>query len=475
MPAPAPLSTRLKLLYGVGSVAYGIKDGGFGFFLLLYYNQVLGLPESWVGLGIMIALVIDALSNSVVGYVSDNLHSRWGRRHPFMYASIVPVAVGYFCLWNPPGGLSQEALFAYFLVTAVLVRLCINFYEIPSAALAAELTSHYDERTSLLSFRFFFGWCGGLAMGALAYAVFLQPDAAHPVGVLNPEGYQSYGLAASGVMAGAILLSALGTHSRIPTLRQPPPKQPFTLGRTLREVRETLADRPFLVLLVGGVFSAMAAGLSASLNIYFNTYFWELSSDQISALVLANFLSAAIALAVAPRLSAAFGKKPSAIGVSVMAIAIAPVPIVLRLLDVFPRNDSPALLPTLLAINVVEVTLIIVASILVSAMVADVVEHSELSTGRRSEGLFFAARTFVQEAVSGMGVLASSLILGIIGFPEGAKPGEVSPEVVRGLGMVYAPALVLLYGVSVVFLAGYRISRASHERNLAELAKRASG
>ena len=100
---------------------------------------------------------------------------------------------------------------------------------------------------------------------------------------------------------------------------------------------------------------------------------------------------------------------------------------------------------------------------------------SELSTGRRSEGLFFAARTFVQEAVSGMGVLASSIILGIIGFPDGAKPGEVSPEVVRSLGLVYAPTLVLLYAVSVAILAGYRISRASHERNVAELARRASG
>jgi len=475
MTAPARLPTRAKLFYGVGSVAYGVKDGGFGYFLLLYYNQVLGLPESWVGLGIMIALVLDAISNPVVGYISDNLHSRWGRRHPFMYASVVPVAIGYFFLWNPPAGLTQNGLFAYFLVTAVLVRICINLYEIPSASLVSELTDHYDERTSLLSYRFFFGWVGGLTMGAVSYAVFLQPDATHPVGVLNPAGYNAYGLAASVIMAGAILLSAIGTHAHIPTLKQPPPKQPFTVGRTVREVRETLSDRPFLVLLVGGVFSAMAAGLTASLNIYFNTFFWELSSDQITVLVVANFVSAAIALVTAPRLSARFGKKPAAIGVSVTAIALAPVPIVLRLLDLFPANGTPALLPTLLAINTVEVTLIIIASILVSAMVADVVEHSELTTGRRSEGVFFAVRTLVQEAVSGTGIFTSSLILGAIGFPSGAQPGEVAPGVIRTLGVVYVPALVLLYGVSVVFLAGYRISRASHERNLAELADRARG
>src|SRR5262249_32757997 len=100
---PLPLLTpRVKLLYGFGPVAYGVKDQGFAYLLLLYYNQVLGLPERWVGLGILAALVLDAFADPVVGYVSDNLHSSWGRRHPLMYASALPVAVSYFLLWTPP-------------------------------------------------------------------------------------------------------------------------------------------------------------------------------------------------------------------------------------------------------------------------------------------------------------------------------------------------------------------------------------
>jgi GPH family glycoside/pentoside/hexuronide:cation symporter len=75
-----------KVLYGVGAAAFGVKDNGFSFFLLLYYNQVLGLPETWVGLGIMLALFVD---------LSDHLRSRWGRRHPFMYAAALPVAASY--------------------------------------------------------------------------------------------------------------------------------------------------------------------------------------------------------------------------------------------------------------------------------------------------------------------------------------------------------------------------------------------
>jgi GPH family glycoside/pentoside/hexuronide:cation symporter len=110
------------------------------------------------------------------------------------------------------------------------------------------------------------------------------------------------------------------------------------------------------------------------------------------------------------------------------------------------------------------------SGILTSSMVADIVEDSEVSTGRRSEGVFVAASSFVQKAVSGIGIFVSSLLLGAIGFPRGAKPGEVDPEVVERLGLVYAPAIVVLYLIALAFLSTYRISRATHEDNLRRLA-----
>lgn len=470
-PHPAP-SVRTKLFYGFGSIAFGVKDNGFGFLLLLYYNQVLGLPERWVGLGIMVALVFDGFLDPVVGYLSDHLHSRWGRRHPFMYASAIPVAVFYYVLWTPPAGLSHVALFAYFMVVAILVRVCIAFYEIPSQSLAAELTDHYDQRTSILSFRYFFGWWGGLTMAVLAFAVFLQPDAAHSVGVLNPDGYRRYGLAASVLMAVAILVSALGTHRQIPHLRQPPPKRSLGFVGILREVHETLSNRSFLALFGAGFFSAMAAGLVAALSVYFNTFFWELTSGQISLLVVANFPAAAAALAIAPGLSARLGgKKPAAIRTAIAACVLGPAGIILRLVGFFPANHSPALLPVLLVTLAIVVTLVILSSILVASMVADVVEDSEVTTGRRSEGLFFAANSFIQKSVSGVGIFASTVLLSVIGFPQGAKPGEVDPVIVRNLGLVYIPVLILLYVGTLGFLSAYRISRATHEANLERLAR----
>ena len=153
--------------------------------------------------------MFDACIDPLIGQVSDNLRSRWGRRHPFMYAAALPFALAYLALWNPPhwGGRRCSATC---VVTAIVIRAFISLFEVPSSALAAEFSTGYEQRSVLLSYRYFFGWVGGLTVNFLAYAVFLTPDATHRVGQLNPVGYAHYGMAAAAIMFVAILVSAVG-------------------------------------------------------------------------------------------------------------------------------------------------------------------------------------------------------------------------------------------------------------------------
>jgi GPH family glycoside/pentoside/hexuronide:cation symporter len=468
--AGVPLSTRL--LYGSGSVAFGVKDNGFAFFLLLYYNQVLGLSATAAGAALMIALLWDALSDPMVGYVSDHWHSRWGRRHPFMYAAALPFAAGFYLLWSPPPGLSEQALFLYLLVGAVGVRSVLTLYEVPSTSLVAELTRDYDERTALLSFRYFFGWYGGLSMAALAYAVLFVPTPEYPNGVLNPQGYRTYGLVGGVAIGLSVLVAALGTHRYIPRLERPPPRRPFSAARVFRELRQTLSNRSFLALFSGALLFSTGIGVTAALNLYLNTYFWALDAAQIGSIVYFQFASALIAALVAPRLTRRFDKRASAVGLASFALGFGGAPVLLRLAGWFPANESAWLLPILRVHQMVVVAAFITLSITLSSMLADVAEQSELRTKRREEGLFFATQNFALKATSGIGIFLAGIALDLIAFPKDAKPGGVAPEVIFRLGLVLGPGLMLLYAGSVACLLGYRISRTEHEENLRELARR---
>ena len=471
--AAPPLRLTDKLFYGLGSVAFGVKDNGFSYLLLLFYNQVVGLSAPLVGLAIMIAMIFDAFMDPVVGQISDNWRSRLGRRHPFMYTAAVPVALSYLALWNPPHGWPTSALFLYLVGVAIVIRTFITFYEVPSSALAAELTQGYDERTVLLSYRYFFGWIGGLLLYLITFSFLLVPDAHHHVGQTNPVGFSRYGLLASVIMFAAILISSAGTQKRAAAF-QPPPRRRLGLGGTLREMIATWSNRSFLFLTLSGLATSMAAGLGASMNIYFNTYFWEFSSRQIAILVGGVFVSAFLALFAAAPLSRWLGKRAAAMSLIVASVVTGVCPMLLRLAGLMPPNHTSALFMIIFGQAIVSVALGIAGTTLISAMIADVVEDGELKTGRRAEGLFFSASSLVAKAVSGVGIFAASMILSLIHFPSGARPGHVPAPVIRDLALVYAPVVLVLYAAGLLLMRGYRITRASHTATLERLAARAA-
>lgn len=468
----ARLGLGTRLAYGFGAVAYGVKDSGFNYFLLIFYSQVIGLEARLVGLALTIALLFDALSDPLVGYWSDHLRSRWGRRHPFMYAAALPVALSYFLLWNPPAGWGQWQLFGYVLGLSVAIRLLITFYEIPSSALTAELTADYDARAALISFRYFFGWSGGNLMSVIMFLVVFPAFATIAIrnGQFNRDAYALYGQIASVLIFISIMVSALGTHAAIPQLRRilPAPRQ--GLAHMLREVWLTLADRSFAALFGAAVLGAIATGMAAALSFYFSTYFWGFSPQQIGALVLGIFVSAAIGSVLAPLVSRRFGKKRGAMLVGLIAFLGSPLPIVLRLFDLLPGNDDPFIFWFVLVTGTLDVGLVICFQILSSAMIADLAEQAELRTGRRSEGLLFSSIAFIRKSVQGFGLIAASFVLTLAAFPVGAQPGEVEAGAIWRLGAYYVPTILALWMGMIAVISLYRLSRADHERNLRELA-----
>jgi GPH family glycoside/pentoside/hexuronide:cation symporter len=471
--APAvPPAQRVRqstmLAYGFGAVAYGVKDFCFSTFLLLFYNQVLGLPSAQVGFAIMCALLLDAFIDPAIGFFSDRTRGRWGRRHPWMYASAAPIALGWLLLWNPPAW-SQGAMLVWVFATAVVVRTAVSAYEVPSQALSAELSSDYDERTRIMAYRYLFGWAGGMAMLVASYSYFLAPQAGQDTGLLNRQGYVGFAFAGAVAMFVAILVSAIGTHREIGRLpRAAIARQ--SLGASFGELRESVRNRAFLILMAAGICYYSAQGISYALSNYLYAHVWGFRGADFQWLGLILLIGVIGAFLIAPRVARRIGKPPAAMAFMAAAAILLTLPYWLRLAGLFPEPGDPALVPLLLAIFTVNATCSVSSTMLGASMMADVVEHSEDETGRRSEGVFFAGAFFVQKCTSGLGIFAAGAILAIAGFPEAAQPGSVPVATVDRLAIYFAALYLGLGFAAAFFYRRFPFGKAEHRARVERLA-----
>lgn len=462
-PHDRQVSFPIRVAYGVGAVADGAKNAAFNAFLVLYYTTVLGLPGTLSGLAVFIALCVDAITDPLVGSISDHFRSRWGRRHPFMYFAAVPMGLCFYGLFAPPDGLSEMQLFAWLTAFAVGVRLFLTFYMVPSGALGPEMTTHYDERTRLVAYRWLIGWTGALAVASAGWFVFFADREVLGDGRLDPSSYPQLGLFAGVLVTAAILVSSLGTHSVIPRLRQPAADEPlFSFGGFLRDAVAALRNHSLRMLLGSSLFSATALGVAEVLGTYMNTWFWEFPARNIGVLAAFQIFPLLLGFAMVGAVSRRWDKRRAAIGLALFAILWGPLPVLLRFAGLAPPNGSPWLLPFIMAHATFLIAAAIQIGILNTSMVMDATDEHELESGKRREGTFIAVTTFTGKAVSGFGNFLGGVILDWIDFPQGADAaavGAVPEATIFRLGLIAGPGLVVFYLCALVFIARMRLTR----------------
>jgi glycoside/pentoside/hexuronide:cation symporter, GPH family len=476
VPPDIGLKLGTKLAYGFGQAAEGIKNGVFAVFLFFYYVQVLGLSGTYAGLALGIALIFDAVTDPLAGSLSDNWRSRLGRRHPFMYASAVPLAVAFFCLFSPPN-LSGFPLFLWLLVFAVLTRGAMTLYHVPHIALGAELSSNFHERTTVVAYRQFFSTFGQLVAYAIGFGVFFVATAQYPHGQFNIDAYSPFALLLALLMVLSIGTSAWGTRARIPFLpKATGPEEKLSVWGVLRrmgaEAKIALQNRSFRWLFVGVLIVFMMVGVDNALNLHMNTYFWELSSRDNIAFFAAYPLGIMVGALFARRLNQLFDKKPSIVIGTGWWAACQIIPVVLRLMGWFPENGTPELVNTLVAVKFVQGLGVVQALVTFGSMVADIVDEHELATGRRQEGIFFASASFSSKFTSGIGSVIGGVALDLISWPRGTDvrvAADVPPETLMWLGLIYGPIVSGFAVVSVWCYSKYRLDRQRHTEIVREL------
>ena len=453
-----PLHT--KLLFGMGNIAEGLKNRTFETFLFFYYVQVLGLPPGLAGTAFLIAVAFDAVTDPLMGTLTDGHRSRMGRRHPFMYAAAVPLGVLFIVLFNPPDALGDQGLFVWLTVGSVLARTVLSVYHIPHMALGAELTSDYDERTTVVAYRSWFQLAAAWSVTPVAFALFFASSPEYDNGQLDPSAYSGFSVLFGIIMAGAILLTALGTHSRIPTLPQSAPKtRRFGLRRVIAEFGEALQSPSCRVLIIMVLGITIAGGVQRVLELHMFTYFWLLSPEQILDIGVAGVIGAMIGVPCWARLSRYFGKKLTIFLGNLMWMGFLALPPLAALLGAFPSQTSTLYIPLLVAAMFLAAFgnggLFAVSG----SMAADLADEHELVTGERREGMFFGVFGFCAKASPGLGIWLAGLLLAWIEFPTNVSPDAVSQLTVNRLAWVYGPIVFLFVLVTTAFVARYQITR----------------
>lgn len=457
-------SLSLRLGYGAGGAVYAIKEAAYTMFILLFYTQVLGLNGTLTGLIVALSLIWDAVSDPLVGTLSDRLRHSHGRRYPFLVHSIVPLGIGYIGLFWPPEGIvhSQWMLALWLLFWSLWVRTFVTTYSVPHLALSTDISNSYFGRSRILGARMAFVFLFSVLMPALALWL-IFPDVEGVDGRFERANYAIYG---------AFSCFACWAMASISTLRTRPYAQ-SSLERTgmpgsdqslTRDLLRTLSNRNFRYLLGTDVSIMMAYGCFATLNMLVWTYYWEFDARAVSLILSLPSLLAVAAMALSLGfLTRRFEKyqllQLSLAGIILNCLWLYP----LRIFGLLPENGHPLVFWLNFLFMALFMFCFLLRTIQNQSITADITDEHEWAHGLRQEAGFFAASNFANKSATVFGPFYGGVALDIIGLSAGMRPGAVSEEILDRLIFAYGLGALPLMVLALLFSLRITLTRARVE------------
>jgi GPH family glycoside/pentoside/hexuronide:cation symporter len=467
------LSAKEKWTYAIGNVPFAVKDAAFINFVVFYYTQIQGLSGTLTGLAMFLALSWDAISDPVVGSWSDSFRSRWGRRHPLLVAGGMPTALLFMALFAPPEQMGQMGIFIWLLGVSILLRTFLTIYFIPYSAMGAELSTDYDERTVIAKARVTMGWLAGMALPAIAFLLFFGEKEGLD-GRLVADNYWHYGLLSALVAGVTVVVCVVGTRSVIPRLPKASAGQKFSWRDPINDLRLVFKNRNFRLSVGANLSFGMSAGVYTTLSLYLGTYFWEFSAEQLAGMIIPTAIATLAVFALLHRLGKRFDKS-HLLAASSLALAINGLWFLgSRLLGFLPDNGHPIIYPLLLINSGIGVFMIVSMQVLGVSIAADILDEQEVATGKRQEGVVFAAGAFVQKATTGVGALLAGIVIDLAGIRPGSIPGSVNDNILQSLGWFTLVMTTSLALIAFFFYTLLRLGRENHAQLRVQLATMAS-
>ncbi|MFZ4779043.1 MAG: MFS transporter, partial [Terrimicrobiaceae bacterium] len=464
-PAPTRLRARTKAGWGTGGFLENTVGNSIGVMALPIFNIALGLSPIWLGWAMSIPRLLDAIIDPVLGTLSDNTRSRWGRRRPWIFGAAIITPILLALLWSVPPHWSQTAIFVWFAIICTAVYVLMSVYSISYNALGFELTTDYNERTSVQAWRFFFIAVSGLLVGWI-YRISLSPIlAGEPVGGVAPEvlGMRNlmWILVPLLIVVGIAPVFFGKSESANAVLKQE--KIGLRNGFTM-----TMRNRPFVIFILLGIFGLTGGALVGPFGLYLGIFYVcdgnkELATTIAGVGTILNTVLSFLFIAIIPKISASIGKRET--------LLIAQIVLMLAAVSTwfFFDRSSPWLMIAVTPLNCFALSCFLILN---GSILADVCDFDELTTGLRREGMYGAVAAFIGKiAGSSVGILSGYMLLWA-GYTD---EKSISDEVLFRMRLMYVAVPTTLGMIGLLFTIFFPLTRSRMREIRSEITRRQAG
>lgn len=294
--AEARLPVRKKIGFGIADIGGNLFFTAMGFWTLTYLTDTVYLAPALAGIAIMAAKIWDAITDPLVGFLSDNTRTRFGRRRPYLLFGALPFGLSLWLFFTKPSFTAQTALFWWALLMLCLVNTAMTLVNIPYSALTPELTSDYNEQTSLNAYRFL---CAGI--GTIMGAVIVMP-------IVNIFPSKASGFSAAGaVIGGIILVTTLITFFSVKESAVPPKTSTGKASAFFDSYRSVFKNSAYTVLLAVFVLHITALNFLQGMVVYYLKYIYR--AESLSSMIMGLLLiTAIVSIPIAAKCSNLLGK-----------------------------------------------------------------------------------------------------------------------------------------------------------------------
>lgn len=461
------MPTRTRIAYGAGELGPAMAGSTLIFFQLIFLTNVAGLNPGLAGSVMLIGKLWDAVSDPLIGWLSDHTRGRWGRRLPWIVLAVGPFALAFFFMWYVPGFASKDhqlALFGYYVGVALVFNTVYTAVSLPHSALTAELSHDYDERSRIAGSRMAFSLGGSVGGLLLALVVF---EAAK--GMPDTVRYALLGASVSVLAIIAVIVCVSGIWRRtldMEARRQDRERRtPHEPMRGLEQLRIALSNKPFV--LVCGIYLAswLAMQFTASILPFYVESCMRLPETTFQALALTVQATALALIPFWSWLSVRVGKRPIYFyGMVFWLAAQAGLP--------FLQEGQLVLMFVLAFFAGFGIS---VCYLVPNAMLPDTIEYDELRTGQRREGIFYGFFVFLQKSGLAIATFIVGQVLNAAGYipggPDSATPVQPDSALLAiRIAIGPMPAVAILIGMYLVWK--FPITREKHDEIRAELRRR---